>query len=240
MKIRTSPLQRPPYIQNTLHINTALFEIYTFLKNYPSSSSIFIFLLNMSSPCTKRPRNEEDPHMSPDDLPSPPKRSRAQQARGKKPVSSSQANGDDDDETSTEPTSSSGSDSSEESSDEENDSENEEKGKPDGNEQETIPSITARPKPRIHRIKQNSDILSRINAFLPQMKNANENLQRELDAGRGKQIQLDHDEGYEGEGEGEGEGKEDQGYIEMVRFSSSTDFSLDEKRSIILTFSVYC
>lgn len=170
----------------------------------------------MSGACTKRPRNEEDPHMSTDDLPSPPKRTRAQQARGKN-------NADDDDETSTEPTSSSGSDfSEEESSNEENDSENEGKGTADGNEQETIPSLTARQKPRIHRVKQNSDIISRINAFLPQMKNANDNLQRELDAGRGKQIQLEHDEGYEGEAEGEGE--DGKGYIEMVCFFFSPTY----------------
>lgn len=171
--------------------------------------------------------------MSPDDLPSPPKRTRSQQERAKKNASLSQANGD---ESSTEPTSSSGSDSSEEeSSDEETDSKNEEKDKMDGNDEETIPSITARQKPRIHRVKQNNDIISRINAFLPQMKNANESLQRELDAGRGKQIQLDHDEGYEGEAEGEGEGGDDKGYIEMVRFffffSFGQNFSQYEKEA---------
>lgn len=184
----------------------------------------------MSEACTKRPRNEEDPNMSPDDLPSPPKRTRSQQERAKKNASLSQANGD---ESSTEPTSSSGSDSSEEeSSDEETDSKNEEKDKMDGNDEETIPSITARQKPRIHRVKQNNDIISRINAFLPQMKNANESLQRELDAGRGKQIQLDHDEGYEGEAEGEGEGGDDKGYIEMVRFFlGGQNFSQYEKEA---------
>lgn len=181
----------------------------------------------MSGASTKRSRNEEDPNMSTDDLPSPPKRTRSQEARAKKNASLSQANGGDDDETSTEPTSSSGSDSSDEES---SDEENEGKGKTDGNEEETIPSITARQKPRIHRVKQNSDILSRINAFLPQMKNANESLQRELDAGRGKQLQLDHDEGYEGEAEGEGEGGNGQGYIEMVRFfGSPTDVALYEE-----------
>lgn len=175
----------------------------------------------MPSACTKRPRNDDDPHLSPDDndLPSPPKRSRAQWTKDKKYESGKGVNNDEDDETSTEPTSSSGSDSSVDSSDEDDeDSDNEEQEKEkgtDGKEEETVPSLSARQKPRIHRIERNNDILSRITAFLPQMKNANESLQRELAAGRAKEVQLDHDEG--GEGEGEGEDEESKGrYIEMV------------------------
>lgn len=174
----------------------------------------------MPRACTKRPRNDDDPHLSPDDndsLPSPSKRSCAQRTKDKKYESGNRVNDDDDDEASTEPTSSSGSDSSVDSSDEDEEdgsvNEKQEKKKGTiGKEEETVPSLSARQKPRIRRVEQNGDILSRITAFLPQMRSANEDLQRELAAGRGKEAQLDYD-GYEGEGESEeGEGR----YIEMV------------------------
>ena len=148
-------------------------------------------------------------------------------------------NDDADDETSTEPTSSSGSDSSVDSSDEddEENSDNEEQEKEKGTDgkEETVPSLSARQKPRIHRIERNSDILSRITAFLPQMKNANESLQRELAAGRANEIQLDQNDG--GEGEGEGEDEESKGrYIEMVWYIPSEISLWARDRRPMLTF----
>lgn len=167
---------------------------------------------------SKRPRsdNNDDPQISPDkSLPSPPKRSRAQ-ARKTRILESRKSgklyHSDDDDETSSDdPTSSSGSDSSIESSDDSEEEENEQEAEnQEEQEQEdngTIPSIPVRQKPRIHRIEKNNDILSRLTAFLPQMKSANEDLERELAAGRGKELQVD-DADEEGE----------ERYIEMVRW----------------------
>lgn len=111
-----------------------------------------------------------------------------------------------DDESSTEPTSSSGS-SIDSSSDDDDEQENHHEEEKEGKEDiHTVPSPM---KPRIHRIEKNNNILNRITAFLPQMKNANEDLQRELAAGRGRDMQLD-EAGEDEEGEGEGR------YIEMV------------------------
>ncbi|OJK00202.1 hypothetical protein ASPACDRAFT_118227 [Aspergillus aculeatus ATCC 16872] len=77
----------------------------------------------------------------------------------------------------------------------------------------SIPRIPALPKPNIHRIQQTPDLLSRLSAFLPQMKTANEQLERDIAAGRAKDIRLDDamDED-EDEGEREEDGKR---YIEM-------------------------
>ncbi|PYH46342.1 NOPCHAP1/New4 family protein [Aspergillus saccharolyticus JOP 1030-1] len=78
-----------------------------------------------------------------------------------------------------------------------------------------IPRIPAIPKPNIRRVQQSPDLLSRLSAFLPQMKTANEQLEREIAAGRAKDIRLDDvmDVGEEDEEEGqEGDGKQ---YIEM-------------------------
>jgi hypothetical protein len=70
----------------------------------------------------------------------------------------------------------------------------------------SLPHIGGRPKPRIHRMKGDSELLSRLNAFLPKMKSANEDLQKEIEAGRAGDLVLDNaDEGGEQ-------------YIEMVCF----------------------
>lgn len=69
----------------------------------------------------------------------------------------------------------------------------------------SIPHIAGRPKPRIHRIRGDSGLLSRLNAFLPKMKDANENLQKQIEAGEAGDLVLDNaDENAEQ-------------YIEMVR-----------------------
>ncbi|RAK79485.1 NOPCHAP1/New4 family protein [Aspergillus fijiensis CBS 313.89] len=77
----------------------------------------------------------------------------------------------------------------------------------------SIPRIPALPKPNIHRIQQTPDLLSRLSAFLPQMKTANEQLERDIAAGRAKDIRLDDamDEDEDEDG-GEEDGKR---YIEM-------------------------
>ncbi|RAH80791.1 hypothetical protein BO86DRAFT_389989 [Aspergillus japonicus CBS 114.51] len=83
----------------------------------------------------------------------------------------------------------------------------------------TIPRIPALPKPNIHRIQQTPDLLSRLSAFLPQMKTANEQLERDIAAGRAKDIRLDDamdEDEDEDEGEGEDDGQADgKRYIEM-------------------------
>ncbi|OGE56132.1 hypothetical protein PENARI_c003G07884 [Penicillium arizonense] len=56
----------------------------------------------------------------------------------------------------------------------------------------SLPHIGGRPKPRIHRMKGDSELLSRLNAFLPKMKNANEDLQKEIEAGRVGDLVLDN------------------------------------------------
>ncbi|KAJ5127106.1 hypothetical protein N7448_007885 [Penicillium atrosanguineum] len=93
---------------------------------------------------------------------------------------------DDDD-----PTSSSGS-SSEESESDSSEDEDEERNQTTAGAS-TIPSIPHRPKPRIKpmKVKAGSDLLSRLSAFLPQMKEANDDLEKEIAAGRGKDIVLD-------------------------------------------------
>ncbi|CDM34147.1 hypothetical protein DTO013E5_727 [Penicillium roqueforti] len=99
------------------------------------------------------------------------------------------------------PTSSSGS-----SSEDDNESEREDKQHSDqemnGTEESTthanasdpssIPHIAGRPKPRIHRIRGDSGLLSRLNAFLPKMKDANENLQKQIEAGEAGDLVLDN------------------------------------------------
>ncbi|KAJ5163806.1 uncharacterized protein N7500_005636 [Penicillium coprophilum] len=56
----------------------------------------------------------------------------------------------------------------------------------------SLPHIAGRPKPRIHRMKGDSDILSRLNAFLPKMKDANEDLQKQIEAGKAGDLILDN------------------------------------------------
>lgn len=164
----------------------------------------------MPGASTKRARSDDDQQLLPDEFaPSPPKRT---QTRKTKTLESQKSeknyHSDDDDETSSdEPTSSSG--SSMDSSDDDSDNEEDEQETSNQEQREgngAIPSVAARQKPRIHRIKKDNGIMSRLTAFLPQMKSANEHLERELAAGRGKELQVD---GVDEENEGR--------YIEMVR-----------------------
>lgn len=78
-----------------------------------------------------------------------------------------------------------------------------------------IPYVPGRPKPRIYRVNQDSDILSRVSSFLPKLRSANEALQREIDAGRAKDVKLD-----------EVDGDEEGQYIEMVSDGLSLYLSL--------------
>jgi hypothetical protein len=116
--------------------------------------------------------------------------------------SESEENDDDDDDY----TSSSGSDGD---SDSDGDGEDEDQEADYSSDQasragSSLPRISAQQKPRIHRVTREPDLLSRLSAFLPKMKSANEDLQREIAAGRGKDLQLD-----------EVENQEEGQYIEM-------------------------
>ncbi len=119
------------------------------------------------------------------------------------------------------PTSSSGSSSSESESEEESEDKDEEMH----DESETsrparassIPHIAGRPKPNIHRMEGGSDLLSRLSSFLPKMKNANEDLEKEIAAGRGQEMVLDSVDD---------DGKD---YIEMVGGISLSSASLFEE-----------
>ncbi|KAL4945839.1 hypothetical protein BDV06DRAFT_183897 [Aspergillus oleicola] len=75
-----------------------------------------------------------------------------------------------------------------------------------------LTSLPARRKPNIRRLNPQPSILSKISAFLPQMKSANEGLQREIEAGRGKEYRVDNDDE---EGHEDKEGGEGRQYIEM-------------------------
>ncbi|PLN84310.1 hypothetical protein BDW42DRAFT_162860, partial [Aspergillus taichungensis] len=109
-------------------------------------------------------------------------------------------NDDDDDD----PTSSSGSDSSDSDSESDHDAESNSESRTsdrhtDAQGSDVPPSVPGRPRPYIHRMKPDNGLLDRLSAFLPQMKSANEDLQREIEAGRGQDIRLDEvDEGGEG------------------------------------------
>ncbi|KAJ0415276.1 hypothetical protein BJY00DRAFT_318037 [Aspergillus carlsbadensis] len=54
-----------------------------------------------------------------------------------------------------------------------------------------ITSLPARKKPNIRRFNNPPSLLSKLSAFLPQMKSANDDLEKEIAAGRSKDIQLD-------------------------------------------------
>ncbi|KAJ5551235.1 hypothetical protein N7535_000822 [Penicillium sp. DV-2018c] len=100
------------------------------------------------------------------------------------------------------PTSSSGSSSEDESDSESEDEEHSdqenngaEQSRLHGRTAETsssLPHIGGRPKPRIHRINGNSGLMSRLNAFLPKMKDANEDLERQIAAGKAGDLVLDN------------------------------------------------
>ncbi|KAJ5902082.1 hypothetical protein N7495_002610 [Penicillium taxi] len=104
-------------------------------------------------------------------------------------------------------TSSSGSSSesdSEKSSDDEEDNSKHEESLTNSTAKSSIPSVPARRKPVIRKMNTNKDLMSRLSAFLPEMKNANEELEKEIAAGRGKDLVLDDAD--------DADGKE---YIEM-------------------------
>ncbi|KAJ5832163.1 hypothetical protein N7474_000474 [Penicillium riverlandense] len=134
-----------------------------------------------------------------------------------------------------EPTSSSGSSSSESESESESENENPRPHTTTTNSPATVfaepqlPNITGRPKPQIRRMDGDSGLLSRLSSFLPQMKDANESLQKDIAAGRAGDVVLDssldrrgsgdeddedEDEDME-EGEGGRDGKWQGQYIEM-------------------------
>ncbi|RAH65706.1 uncharacterized protein BO66DRAFT_395250 [Aspergillus aculeatinus CBS 121060] len=79
----------------------------------------------------------------------------------------------------------------------------------------SIPRIPALPKPNIHRIPQTPDLLSRLSAFLPQMKTANEQLERDIAAGRAKDIRLDDAMDEDEDGDEDEEEEDGKRYIEM-------------------------
>lgn len=80
-----------------------------------------------------------------------------------------------------------------------------------GHDEAAIEYVPARAKPRIHRVQTDSGILSRVSSFLPKLKAANEDLQRDIAAGRAKDVVMDDVDEEQGEGQ----------YIEMVGFSSN-------------------
>ncbi|KAJ5361226.1 hypothetical protein N7541_002070 [Penicillium brevicompactum] len=129
------------------------------------------------------------------------------------------------------PTSSSGSSSEEDSDSDDSDehhSDHEMNGTKESTTQQTadsIPQIGGRPKPRIHRFKGDSDIMSRLNAFLPQMKTANEDLQKQIDAGNAGDLVLDN---ADGNGERYIEMDLGLGVLEEKRDGDSSDESEDE------------
>lgn len=161
----------------------------------------------MAGACTIRPRNHDDPQLSPDEsFPLSRTQTRRDKTQSVGHGQDENEGEDEDDETSTDPSSSDSSsvDSSSEE-EEEDDDEQEQEQEQKQEENSAIQSLQPRQKPRIHRVEKNNDILSRITAFLPQMKTANEDLERELAAGRGNEVQLD-------DADEQGDGR----YIEMV------------------------
>ncbi|KAL2221052.1 hypothetical protein M432DRAFT_637542 [Thermoascus aurantiacus ATCC 26904] len=74
-----------------------------------------------------------------------------------------------------------------------------------GHDEAAIEYVPARAKPRIHRVQTDSGILSRVSSFLPKLKAANEDLQRDIAAGRAKDVVMDDVDEEQGEGQ----------YIEM-------------------------
>ncbi|KAL2865401.1 NOPCHAP1/New4 family protein [Aspergillus lucknowensis] len=91
---------------------------------------------------------------------------------------------------------------------------------------EQITSLPARQKPDIRRIDNPPSLLTKLSAFLPQMKSANEDLQREIAAGRMKEIQLDNED-EQGDGQYI-EMKLGLGVLEERRRGSHESFSDEE------------
>ncbi|PYH63666.1 NOPCHAP1/New4 family protein [Aspergillus vadensis CBS 113365] len=118
---------------------------------------------------------------------------------------------EDDDEDDDDYTSSSGSSDSDSDSDDDEDEEQVNQ-KATTTTSDDMPRIPAIPKPRIGRINKNPDLLSRLSAFLPQMKTANEKLEQEIAAGRAKDVRLEIDGDEDDDEDEDMEGKR---YIEM-------------------------
>jgi hypothetical protein len=119
-----------------------------------------------------------------------------------------EATGDEDEHTSEDETSSSGSLSSASSA--ESESEDELIAEEDSSheqEHEGIAYVPGRPRPRIQRIQglDQSDLMSRLSSFLPQLRAANEGLEREIVSGNASDVRMD--DVQDG----------DEQYIEMVR-----------------------
>lgn len=109
---------------------------------------------------------------------------------------------------------SSSSSSAAETSEKEDDSDASHSSSDSDDEADEPITITTRPKPRIHRVPD-SDLSSRLSAFLPALKAANEDLQRDLAAGRLVSAEL-HEDSEEATEELEGDGQRRGQYIEMV------------------------
>ncbi|KAJ5161485.1 hypothetical protein N7492_006877 [Penicillium capsulatum] len=110
----------------------------------------------------------------------------------------------DDDPTSSSGSSSLESESEDESSDDESAGPSREHQGTNSTDDSAIPNVTGRQKPHIHRMEGSSGLLARLSEFMPKIKDANDNLEKEIAAGRGKDLMLDSVE--------EGDGKD---YIEM-------------------------
>ncbi|CAG8150340.1 unnamed protein product [Penicillium olsonii] len=98
------------------------------------------------------------------------------------------------------PTSSSGSSSEDSESESEDEQHSDQEMNGTGNPttqpaNDSLPHIGGRRKPQIHRFNGDSGLMSRLNAFLPQMKTANEDLQRQIEAGQAEDLVLDNAEG---------------------------------------------
>ncbi|KAA8651893.1 hypothetical protein EYZ11_009460 [Aspergillus tanneri] len=116
-------------------------------------------------------------------------------ANGAPPVIAS----DDDDRDEDDFTSSSGSNTSEDESDEDNDEQAQSGDGDVKSDDGSLPHISGCSKPLIRRVDKDPGLMARLSAFLPQIRSANEDLQREIDAGRGKNLRLDEvDELHEG------------------------------------------
>lgn len=142
----------------------------------------------------------------------------------------------DDDEDDDDYTSSSGSSLTSSDDDDDDDDDNDAQSETAGDsnnvltgDNEGITSLSAQRKPNIRRIDQEPSLLSKLSAFLPEMKTANEDLQREIAAGRAQDIRLDEDDENEAQGGGQ--------YIEMVR--SLLHFQLYSNYFKLLISAVY-
>ncbi|GAD95066.1 conserved hypothetical protein [Paecilomyces variotii No. 5] len=105
----------------------------------------------------------------------------------------------------------------------------------DDEEDDSIINVRGRPRPRIQRINGDSSVLSRISDFLPRLKAANEELRRNFEAGKSKDIVMDDvDEEDEGQyiemnlGLGVLEGQNDEGRDESSTKDDSDGTSDNE------------